>query len=363
MIRSQRPWGALFGLMASLSCTGSTRVGSLPARSAAVPASVHDAILAGFAADSLSLGAHWEYDTDVILRAFHGKVEHLAAPISAYHSGKSAGEQTHTGDNSLYLLEAIAASPNAFSIDTYMQYWRSKWDVVNPPAYVDHATKVTLEGLRAGKTGREAASTDDDMSHAAKFFPLLAIYHTDEQQLVDAVKQLVTSFQRGVNEEATGEWMARVAFRVIIHKQKPSLAIDQVTAEMGNAWLRERVALGKKSAMHNDVDALRSYGESKQRGDKTFYTGLSCGTAYGIPAVVHYVNKYEDSSDPAIALIEDVSIGGNSNARSIVTAILLFGYRGLDSDKMNGWIAGLKNRPRIEELLKQINTEPSTSKE
>ena len=175
---------------------------------------------------------------------------------------------------------------------------------------LDHATKETLKGLKEGKTGREAASGDDDLAHSARFFPLLAIYHSDEEQLAAAAKQLTTSFQKGDDEAITSEWLARVAYRVIVGRQKPSAAIDAVTKQLNNPFLNEAVKKGQASANQSDVEALRSFGEAKKSGEKTFYSGYSCGVKYGVPAVVHHVTKYEDSADPTVSLIEDVSVGG-----------------------------------------------------
>ena len=221
---------------------------------------------------------------------------------------------------------------------------------------MDHATKETLKGLKEGKTGREAASTDDDLAHSSRFFPLLAILHDSEDKLAAASKQLTTSFQQGEDEAITSEWLARVAYRVIVGRQKPSVAIDGVTKQLNSPFINEAVKKGQATASsgQSDVDALRSFGEKKQFGEKTLYTGLTCSVKHAVPAVVHYAFKYEDAADPTTAIIEDVSVGGNSNARSMAVAVLLFGYRGVDGFKVNEFIAGLKQREHIEALLTKL---------
>ena len=320
---------------------------------------IHQAILATFAADSLSLGAHWEYQTDAILSAFKGKVDHLAAPLASYHAGKAAGDLTHIGDNALLLLEQLAHSPDhRFDLPSYLKAWQAKWDVTPAPGYVDHATKTVLQGLKEGKAGAALASTDDDLSHSSKFFPLLAspAYQSDEQALVDATRTLVSTFQKGEPELLSGEFLARVAFRVIVGRQLPSAAVDAVTAHINHPWLTERVQLGKTHAGATDLDALRSFGEKRDMGNgKQIYTALSCSTKYGLPAVVHYVVKYEGVEDPTVALVEDVSIGGNSNARVMAVALLLFGHRGgLKGAKVEQLIEGVRQRQHIEQLLSFI---------
>ena len=339
----------------SLAMSTSTSTSSLTS-------SIHQVILATFAADSLSLSAHWEYQAEAISRAFNGKVDRLTAPIASYHAGKAAGDQTHIGDNALLLLEHLAQAPeHRLNLPAYLQAWQAKWDVVPPPAYVDHATKTVLQGLKEGKGGAELGSTDDDLSHSSKFFPLLAspAYQSDEEELVKATRALVSAFQRGETELLSGELLARVAFRVIVGRQRPSAAIEAVTAQLNNPWLTERVKVGKASAGVEDGEALRSFGDRKELANgKVLYTGLACPTKYGIPAVVHYVEKYEGVEDPTVALVEDVSAGGNSNARSMAVALLLFGHKGgVKGCKVEEFIAGIQQRQHIEQLLTSIETD------
>ena len=316
---------------------------------------IHQTVLATFAADSFALGWHWNYFPS-------GKLDHLTTPVASYHAGKAAGDQTHIGDNALLLLEHLAQSPDhRLDLPTYLHAWQAKWNTTPPPGYVDHATKTVLQGLKDGKTGDALASTDDDLSHSSKFFPLLAspAYQRDQEALVDATRQLVSTFQSGDNERTSGEFLARVAYRTIVGREKPSAAIDAVVAQINNDWLTDRVKAGKASAAEADADALRSFGERKEMGEKgTLYTGLSCGVKYGVPAVVHYVVKYEDAEDPTVALVEDVSAGGNSNARSMASALLLFGHRGgVKGCKVEEFIAGMHQRLHIEQLLTTIESE------
>jgi len=63
---------------------------------------------------------------------------------------------------------------------------------------------------------------------------------------------------------------------------------------------------------------------------------------------------HEDDADPTQAIIDDVNVGGNSNARSIAIATILYGYRGISGFKVNEWIQGLKHRAEIEAALTKI---------
>jgi len=98
---------------------------------------IHDVIFASFAADSFSLGAHWEYDTDKIRSTFPQQLTSLHSPLSSYHAQKHAGDQTHIGDNALLFLQHLA-DQHSFKKSAYIQSWLAVWDVQQPPGYVDH---------------------------------------------------------------------------------------------------------------------------------------------------------------------------------------------------------------------------------
>ena len=75
-------------------------------------------ILAMFAADSLALGAHWIYDTDLIDKRF-GRVERYLKPDkNSYHEARALGEFTHYGDQTLCLLASLAEN-NGFSLQAF----------------------------------------------------------------------------------------------------------------------------------------------------------------------------------------------------------------------------------------------------
>jgi len=215
-------------------------------------------------------------------------------------------------------------------------------------------TKTLIKGIHEGLTGLDAASDDDDLSHSARFFPLLLLYHQNEDELVEKAKTLTTIFQRGKDEQITCEFIARVTFRVLNQKIKPSEAIDSAAKEMNNSWLNDRIEVGKKSQSLSGLEAIRSYGGSKDTGKFIMYMGLSCGVKYGLPAVIRSLLVHELDSDPADAVIEDINVGGNNNARSISIATILTAYKGLNNSKIQQWIQGLTHRKEIEESIAKI---------
>ena len=98
-------------------------------------------VLASFAADSLSLGVHWIYNTNVIDKKW-GRVETYIKPERpTYHPTKDLGEFTHYGDQTMLLLESVSAHAG-FDLNDFA---RVVWNVLQgqPPG----------EGLKTAKDG------------------------------------------------------------------------------------------------------------------------------------------------------------------------------------------------------------------
>ena len=66
-----------------------------------------DIILGSLIGDALALGPHWIYDQAVIRHKL-GHLTTYQAPITTYHAGKTAGDLTHYGDQTLVLLRSLA---------------------------------------------------------------------------------------------------------------------------------------------------------------------------------------------------------------------------------------------------------------
>ena len=110
-------------------------------------------VLGSFAADALSLGVHWVYNTNVIDKKW-GRVENYIKPERpTYHATKDLGEFTHYGDQTMVLLESIADN-SGFGLNHFAQSWQDFFKSYD--GYFDGATKDTLDNLAAGKDITEA---------------------------------------------------------------------------------------------------------------------------------------------------------------------------------------------------------------
>ena len=302
-------------------------------------------VLACFAADSLSLSTHWEYDPGVI-RARLGRVDRLLPPsLTRYHAGKKAGDLTHFGDTALMTLESIQACHGHFDQQHYTRLFYQRWQTHT--GYRDQATRHTIDNLARGlPAGHAGSPVDDDVGHAARVFTLLAC-GLDEQHIATAARDMCAVTQSSKQCHRAAELFARWAHRLLQQqrgsdRQPPTRVLSAVLSDMGDEWLSRRCESGLQSADMDDVQAV-AYG-----------FGSACYIRCSLPSIVHFVAKYEEAADPLVALVEDNAVGGNTAARNIVIALILYAYKGTAFSSLSTLIEGLRESETMVRLLADI---------
>ena len=295
--------------------------------------SAQAAVLVSLAADALSLGAHWFYDTAEIDRRFGRVEELLAPPPDSFHAGKERGQFTHYGDQTLVLLESVAAC-KGFDLADFARRWQALF-TTGYRGYVDKATSATLENLQRGLGPEQCGSTSADLGGAARIAPLVWWYRQDRDQLLEAVRVQTAMTHNNPAGLAGAAFIARAAWSVLAGAA-PQAAMEQA--------LEEGVA---------DIDLdirLRSALESAGKDTRTVIGrfGQMCGIASALPGAVHLICSYAD--DPRTALIENVQAGGDSAARGLVAGLVLGARHGVDAVP-GGWLTGMQRYDRLFELL------------
>lgn len=295
--------------------------------------SAQAAVLVSLAADALSLGAHWFYDMAEIDRRFGRVEELLAPPPDSFHAGKERGQFTHYGDQTLVLLESVAAC-KGFDLADFARRWQALF-TTGYRAYVDKATSATLENLQRGLGPEQCGSTSADLGGAARIAPLVWWYRQDRDQLLEAVRVQTAMTHNNPAVLAGAAFIARTAWSVLAGAA-PQAALE--------AALEEGVA---------DIDLdirLRSALESAGKDTRTVIGrfGQMCGIASALPGAVHLICSYAD--DPRTALIENVQAGGDSAARGLVAGLVLGARHGVDAVP-GGWLTGMQRYDRLFELL------------
>ncbi len=293
-------------------------------------------VLASFVADSLALGAHWIYDTADIDRKF-GRVEELLAPgADSYHKGKERGAFTHYGDQTLVLLESLAAC-GRFSLEDFARAWRGLF--TGYQGYVDKATVATVENMDHGLPLDQCGSRSSDLGGAARIAPLVYRYHDDRETLLAAVRSQTQLTHNNPATLAGADFIAKVVYEVLRGTQ-PLTAMEQAL-EQGVADIDLDIRI--RSAL--DSASKESRGVIKQFGQV-------CGIAAALPGALHLVLRYPD--DLKTALIENVMAGGDSAARGLVVGMVLGARLGGEAIP-EAWLTGMVAYPRIVELLEQID--------
>ena len=293
------------------------------------------AVLASFAADSLSLGAHWIYNMNRI-DAEIGRVDHLMKPpAKTYHPTKDRGEFTHYGDQMLVLLESVSAC-NGFDLIHFSRSWRNFFTTYD--GYCDHATKDTLENFKAGKNPSVSGSSSSDLGGASRIAPLVSCYHNDFEKFITAAREQTAMTHNHPRVIESAEFLSRVVWKVL-RGSAPISAIKEVSeVNFKESSLTEWVIEGMDSAQLETRSVISSFGQM-------------CEINSAFPSVIHLTAKYE--KDLKEALVENVMAGGDSAARGMVVGMILGAYLGVETIPAD-WLSGLKQYRWIINLIETI---------
>lgn len=293
----------------------------------------HDLTLSSFFADAISLGPHWIYDSNEIEKLYPNGLNHYDDSRSPYHSGKTAGELTHYGEQALCLLRSIA--DHGWSVDS----WRSSWAdwARTTSAYIDGASKRTLENIEAGL---DQPSDSSDLAGAARIAPLFSVL--DGAELVQAARAQTALTHGDPQVIDAAEFFIQAAISI---RDGASLdeAFDQAASQPYDAlpaidWLAEARQVAE--------DELA---ESAPR------IGLACNVRQAFPLSLAVALKHEN--DPQTALSSNALLGGDSAARGMPLGMLLGAKHGAAAFPAD-WHQELRAGEEIDKLFTGISRRP-----
>jgi ADP-ribosylglycohydrolase len=293
-------------------------------------------VLASFAADSLSLGVHWIYNTNVIDKKW-GRVQTYIKPERpTYHPTKDLGEFTHYGDQTLILLESVSARAS-FDLNDFADRWQLLFSTYD--GYFDSATKETIENIASGKPSTESGSGSDDLAGAARIAPLVYRYQNDLEPLIASARQQTALTHNNPLIIDTAEYFARVVWSVL-QGQTPSeglktASVGALDTEPYSRWIEA----GLQSTAGDTRQVIKDFGQM-------------CEVDAAFPGVVHLIAKYEN--DLYGALVENAMAGGDSAGRGLIVGLIVGAHQGIQSIP-NPWLADLKAYNHIMNLLESID--------
>lgn len=299
-----------------------------------------DITLGSLIGDALALGPHWVYDQDVIRHRL-GRVRTYQAPITTYHTGKSAGDSTHYGDQALVLLRSVAGT-GGFDLERFAAAWRGYWEDPATRSYRDDATRSTLGQLQAGADIIAAASTSQDIAGAVRIAPLFLMKRADDEALVAAARTQTAFTHREPAVVEAAEFFTRV-----------SLALRRGKSMRGA--LEKTMATGRWEGLLEDwLDNAVESAASKESDAAVLHRhGLSCHTEDAFPGICHLLLRHPQ--DPATALVENACAGGDSAARGMILG-LVYGACVPVSTWPAEWLEGLHCRAEVTELAGRLGS-------
>jgi len=276
-------------------------------------------LLGAFIADSLALGAHWVYDTNIIDQNY-GRVTELLDPIAVnFHPNRKAGEFTHYGDQMLLFYSHLRQS-GSFKPSSYLEVWKDFF--ANYTGYKDHAMQDTMQNLNQGKTPSGSGSSD---LSGVFYVPVLAALY-DETTLRENIDSAVRMTHNSDSVAQAAVFLAEILTDVL-NGVKPLEALERgAESELLNPVTKALIKSGLKSIGEDSRTTISGFGQS-------------CPADFGLPSVVHLIGSYED--DFETGLIENVMAGGDSAARGIFTGAVLGAGCGF-SNIPERWLNGLK---------------------
>ncbi len=296
--------------------------------------SVFGAIYGSFVADALSLGAHWVYDVIEIKEKFP-EYDGYHDPITEYHVGKKAGDFTHYGDQTAWLLESISLE-NEFSLFSFSSRWREYMS--DYKGYVDSASKTTLENLNSGLSPLEAGSTSQDLSVVGRMAPLALLYSDKQKELEDAAvlqAQMTHNSKSAIDSTRFFAQLLYLVFQGYTPKNSLLAMLNAADDPVIEDWIKVALA----SVEHDTTEAISSFGQS-------------CNVKGGCPGALHLILKYENNFEEAMK--QNVYAGGDSAARGMVAGMILGAYNRFESIPQR-WIEGLSSKDRISSYIGAVN--------
>lgn len=293
------------------------------------------ALHASFAADSLSLGPHWIYDTVVIQERF-GRVETLVAPgPDSYHKNRGAGDFTHYGDQTFALLEAVAEA-GKFDLGTWFERWKKLFAAYD--GYVDGATRNTLARIEFGDGPDTSGSNSSDLAGASRIAPAILAHSGDKDTAVAAARAQTRMTHNNILVVESAEFFTRAAFAAQdgaspVDALRDAAAGDYVSAPVDD-WLKRGLDLAETDT----VAAVSQFGQS-------------CNVSGAFPSVVQIIARHE--GDLREALVANAMAGGDSSARGMLVGLVLGASLGPDALPQE-WVEGMAKHAEIASLAAKL---------
>ena len=278
--------------------------------------------------DAYTLGGHWIYEQNELENSqlnFNG----LNKPLSIYHPTKKAGDFTHYGDQTIWLLKYMNQTQKYDPFD-YADIWKE--NMRNYKGYVDGASKQTLANFDAGAICMGSGSESHDLSIIGRHAPIIfSIENMDE--IMDSIKfhTFLTHFTKEMLDSS--KYIVEVTLAMIYDldvettlKERAKFYGDMVETEVNKAF-------EARDMPSNDAIKL---------------LGQACGVQGALASTVYLLLNYHDDFDALLKA--NVLAGGDSAARAMVAGMVVGARYGFEAIKPS-WIEEIHDYKKLNELI------------
>ena len=258
---------------------------------------IKDLVLSSLVVDSYCLGTHWIYDEEQLVNnSIDWNV--LNAPMAIWHKGKTAGDFTHYGDQTLWLYEFLK-DKNSFDEDSFKDFWFKNMKTYT--GYVDGASRNTVSNIE--EKIFPSGSTSTDLSIVGRIAPLLKVSKTKEEFLQN-VEKFVSITHNSQLAKESANFFAKLLI-LVLEKNDIKESILKLKNECSE-HLKNMIDNALNSNEEDSFKAIRDFGPA-------------CGINDGFSGVIYLLLKYNNLKEMIIA---NSKAGGDTSARAMIATII-----------------------------------------
>ena len=279
-------------------------------------------------ADAYSLGGHWVYDQEELANSTLN-LDALNDPLSSYHPTKKAGDFTHYGDQSIWLLEYMKQS-KVYDPFVYGKRWQENMTQYN--GYKDTASTDSLLNIKSGRSFLAAGSGSHDLSIVGRHAPILFTLKGMDEML-ESVK----------------------FHNCLTHMSKETLDASKYIAEVTLAMIYNLdviKTLEERAKFYGEgvEEEVRKAFEIREKpsNEAIEVLGNSCNVTGGLAATIYLLINYHD--DFEALLKANLLAGGDSAARGMVAGMIVGARYGFETIKPS-WIESLNEYEALNGLI------------
>ena len=370
-------------------------------------------IFGAFIADAASLGLHWIYDQQRILKVagtapeFHPPTasDYEGVPSFFAHGKKSAGDLSHYGEQTVVLLKALADNKGIYHLTQYQDLFRNHFGYGGDySGYIDRPTKDTLDNITITEhqTSQQAHSLssghNEEVTQNIINFTIGQLKQNNQLDSSDLKKKVDSEYDIDTNEQYLQQLInclkpmfdfqgaddvqlpaiSKLPALVAVYADKTELpqlteAAVRVTNNNGQAVAYGHIASKMMEAAITTQNIDKVIEAAQQAAspailplidnalkatDKTTpkftqQIGMSCNLELGIPSVIHNLSKHLSYQE---SIRQNIIAGGDSCGRSILLGAILGAVHGCDTEQgiPTTWLNKLKQKQQIGQLLEQL---------